>query len=117
MQEWFNIRCYSIGFVSKIKLSWVCVYEGSCKMPTYPSRMFKSTNAAYVSYLYDIQVNLSLNCKDSRIILNHGLMESTSETGLQVRSRDDNLLSDFVDSKSTVRNLCDSQGYQNMDFS
>ncbi len=75
-----------------------------------------STNAAYVSYLYDIQVNLSLNCEDSRIILNRGLMESTSETGLQVRSRDDNLLSDCVDSKQTVRNLCASQGYHKMDF-
>ena len=75
-----------------------------------------STNPSYISFMYDILVNLSLNREDSRIILNHGLMESTNETGLQVRSRDDSLLSDSVDNKQTVRNLCASQTYHKMDF-
>ena len=43
-------------------------------------------------------------------------MESTGETGLKVRSREDTLLSDSVDSKQTVRNLCSSQKYHKMDF-
>ena len=43
-------------------------------------------------------------------------MESSNEIGLKVRSRDDTLLSDSVDSKQTVRNLCASQKYHKMDF-
>lgn len=74
-----------------------------------------STNPSYISFMYDILVNLTLNREDSRIILNRGLMASTNETGLQVRSRDDNLLSDCVDNKQTVRNLCASQSYHKMD--
>ncbi len=66
--------------------------------------------------MYDILVNLTLNREDSRIILNRGFMASTSETGLQIRSRDDNLLSDCVDNKHTVRNLCASQSYHKMDY-
>ena len=66
--------------------------------------------------MYDILVNLTLNREDSRIILNRGLMESSSETGLQIRSRHDSLLSDCVDNKQTVRNLCASQKYHKIDF-
>ena len=75
-----------------------------------------STNSSYISFMYDILVNLTLNREDSRIILNRGLMESTSDTGLKIRSRDDSLLSDCVDNKQTVRNLCASQMYHKMDF-
>lgn len=66
--------------------------------------------------MYYILVNLTLNREDSRIILNRGLMDSTCETGLQVRSRDDSIISDCVDNKQTVRNLCASHKYHNMDF-
>ena len=66
--------------------------------------------------MYDILVNLTLNREDSRIILNRGLMESSTETGLQIISRNDSLLSDCVDNKQTVRNLCASQKYHKMDF-
>lgn len=59
--------------------------------------------------MYDILVNLTLNREDSRIILNHGLMTSTNETGFQVRIHNDYLLSDSVDNKQTVRNLCASK--------
>lgn len=75
-----------------------------------------STNNAYISFMYDILVNLKLNREDSRIILNRGLMESTGSTGLQLRSRDYSLLYDSVDNKQTVRNLCASQKYHQMDF-
>ena len=75
-----------------------------------------STNPSYISFMYDILVNLTLNREDSRIILNRGLMESTSDTGLKIRSRDDTLLSDCVDNKQTVRNLCASQVYHKMDY-
>ena len=66
--------------------------------------------------MYDILVNHSLNREDSRIILNRGLMESTSQTGMKVRSSDDGLLSDSIDNKQHVRNLCSSQKYHKMDF-
>ena len=75
-----------------------------------------STNPTYIAFCYDILVNLTLNREDSRIILNRGLMESSCETGLQIRSCHDSLLSDCVDNKQTVRNLCASQKYHKMDF-
>ena len=75
-----------------------------------------STNPSYISWLYDILANLTMNREDSMIILNRGLMESSSETGLQVRSKNDILMTDAVDNKQTVRNLCSSQKYHNMDF-
>ena len=75
-----------------------------------------STNPLYISFMYDILVNLTMNREDSRIILNRGLMESTGETGLKVRGRGDTLLTDSVDSKQTVRNLCSSQRYHKMDY-
>ena len=48
-----------------------------------------STNPQYISLMYDILANLTMNRQDSRIILNRGLVEATSETGLKVRSRDE----------------------------
>ena len=75
-----------------------------------------STNPSYIAFMYDILVNLTLNREDSQIILNRGLMESSTETGLQIKSRNDSLLSDCVDNKQTVRNLCASQKYHKMDF-
>ena len=75
-----------------------------------------STNPSYIAYMYDTLVNLSLNREDSRIILNQGLVESTSATGMKVRSKDDGFLSDSIDNKQTVRNLCASQKYHKMDY-
>ena len=75
-----------------------------------------STDPTYISFQYDILANLTMTHGDSRIILNRGLVESSDKTGLQVRSRGENLLTDSVDSKQTVRNLCSSQKYHKMDF-
>ena len=57
-----------------------------------------------------------MNREDSRIILNIGLMESTGDTGLKVRSCGDTMLTDSVDNKQTVSNLCASQKYHKMDY-
>ena len=43
-------------------------------------------------------------------------MESSNASGMQLRSNDDHLLADSVDSKQTVRNLCASQVYHKMHF-
>ena len=75
-----------------------------------------STNPSYIAYMYDILVNLSLNREDSRICLNRGVTASSSETGMTVRGGCDGLLSDSIDNKQTVRNLCASQVYHKMDF-
>ena len=66
------------------------------------------TNPTYIAYMYDILVNLSLNREDSRIILNRGLMESTSKTGMKVRGSDDGLLSDSIDNKKHEHFSCKS---------
>ena len=78
---------------------------------------FTSSNPFYISFMFDILTNITLNREDSRIILNRGLMESANDTGLKIRSRDDSILSDCIDSKQAVRNLCASQKFHKMDFS
>ena len=75
-----------------------------------------STNTRYISFVYDILVNLSLNREDSRMIINRGLVASTNDTGLEVRGKADTKLYDSVDSKAMVRNLCASQRYHKMHF-
>ena len=75
-----------------------------------------STNPTYISFLYDILANLTLSRGDSRIILNRGLIESTKNSGLDVRSRDDSLYTDSIDSRQAVKRLCASQKYFKMDF-
>ena len=75
-----------------------------------------STNPSYLSWSYDLLTNLSLCREDSMIVLNRGLQASTKETCLQIRGREDSLLSDSVDNKQTVRNLCASQIYHKMDL-
>ena len=75
-----------------------------------------STNSSYISFSYDILVNLTMNRQDSRIIMSRGLMESTTKTGMQIRSPQDSLLTDCVDDKQTVKNLCASQKWHKMDL-
>ena len=60
--------------------------------------------------------DLTLSRGDSRIILNRGLIESTKNSGLDVRSHDDSLYTDSIDSKQAVKRLCASQKYFKMDF-
>ena len=75
-----------------------------------------STSPKYISFLYDILTNLTLNCKDSRIVLNRGLVVATNETGLEARGRNQSTLYDSIDSKLMVRNLCASQSFHVMHF-
>ena len=67
------------------------------------------TNPRYVSLMYDILANLSLNRQDSRIIVNRGLAVAKNDTGLQLNNAGGSYLHDSIDSKKMVRNLCASQ--------
>ena len=75
-----------------------------------------STNPRYISLMYDVLSNLTLNREDSRIIINRGLVGSNDTSGLQVRSNHDTMLTDNVDNRQMVRNLCASQRYYAMDL-
>ena len=75
-----------------------------------------STNVRYISFMFDILTNLTLNREDSRIILNRGLMVSTGDTGLEVNGKDNTSLHDSIDSKKMVRCLCTSQVYHQMHY-
>ena len=51
-----------------------------------------SSNPTYMSFLYDILTNLTLNFKDSRIDLNRGLVVATNKTVLQYCGRNQSTL-------------------------
>ena len=75
-----------------------------------------STNHRYISVLYDIQANLTMTRQDSIIILNRGLVEASTDTGLRVRGSNETNITDCIDSNQMVKNLCASQKYHKMDF-
>ena len=77
------------------------------RMSNYSSST--SSNQRYISLLYDILTNLTLNRQDSRIILNRGLVVASNEVGLEVNHKDSSGLHDSIDSKQMVCNLCASQ--------
>ena len=76
-----------------------------------------STSQHYMHYAYDSCVNLTLNNQDSRIVLNRGLtVGEDKKSSLQVKSKNDSFLSDSIDSKQMVKNLCSSMRYHKMSF-
>ena len=58
-----------------------------------------STNPRYIAHMFDVLSNLAMNRCDSRLILNRGLVVSSSESGLALCNRSDDRLYDSVDSK------------------
>ena len=75
-----------------------------------------STNPRYISHVFDVLENVSMNNTDSRLVLNRGLVVSSSESGLSLCNRSEDRLYDSVDSKKMVRNLCSSQKYHKQTF-
>lgn len=71
-----------------------------------------STDPRYCSHCYDMLTNLSANHEDTRLILNRGLTVADDDTGgLKLRGKEDSCLTNSVDNKQMVRNLCMSQKY------
>ena len=68
-----------------------------------------STDPRYISFAFDTMSNIALNKDDSRIIINHGLVDQSIESGLNIRVRHDSNLTDEVDGKHIVCKLCASQ--------
>lgn len=52
----------------------------------------------------------------SRIILNRGLVEESTSTGLGVCGSNEAKKTDCIDSKKMVKNFCASQKYHKIDF-
>lgn len=76
-----------------------------------------STCPRYIAYCYDMLSNLTMVNEDSRIVMNRGFtVDTTSATGLSVRSKTDSSLFESVDSKQMVKNLSASQKHHKMDF-
>ena len=84
------------------------------RMTSYSSS--SSSNQRYLSFLFDIATNLTLNRQDTRIILNRGLVAASNEIGLDVNHKDSSGLHDSIDSKQMVRNLCASQKNYTMHY-
>ena len=71
-----------------------------------------STDPRYCSHCYDMLTNLSANHEDTRLMLNRGLTVAGNDIGgLKLRGKEDSCLTNSVDNKQMVRNLCMSQKY------
>ena len=64
-----------------------------------------STDPRYISFAFDTMSNIALNKDDLRIIINHGLVDQSIESGLNVRVRDYLNLTDEADGKHIVCEL------------
>ena len=80
------------------------------------NRLFLAGNTAasdyrYQAFLFDALVNSNCSSEDSRVVLNRGVAESNTPTGLRTRSKDDHFFSDSIDNRQMVLNLTESQKY------
>ena len=75
-----------------------------------------STDPRYVSYIYDMAVNFTICNLDTRLILNRGLdvRKGAKNSNLSNNNNNGSLLTDSIDSKQNVKNLCASQKYHLM---
>lgn len=64
------------------------------------------TDPRYLSFMFDAMANIALNSRHSRVVLNRGFVESEGPSGLAANDPESStLISDFIDSRRTVRNL------------
>ena len=77
-----------------------------------------STDPRYLCYVYDMATNLTMCNLDTRLILNRGLNvgKGGRNTHLSNSNSNGSHLTDSIDSKQNVKNLCASQKYHPMHF-
>ena len=71
----------------------------------------------YISFCYDIMVNLAVTHSDTRIAMKRGLCFDEDETNcLSVRGQNDSPMLESIDSNQMVKNLTAAQKYHLMDY-
>ena len=76
-----------------------------------------STNPSYKFFCHNILTNLTLNHQDTRLVLNRGLTDDeTSKRKLGSRCKGESVLSQSIDLKQMVKNICSSQKNHKMDY-
>ena len=70
-----------------------------------------ATDHRYQAFLFDAMVNNNCTDDDSRVVLNRGVAESNTPTGLRTRAKDDHFFSDSIDNRQMVLNLTEAQKY------
>ena len=75
------------------------------------------SNPKYVVFSYNTLTNLYVNHQDTRILLNRSLTVSNDESGgLGLRSKNDSILLEPINSKQMVRNLSIAHKYMYNNF-
>lgn len=74
-----------------------------------------STDPHYIFYAYDCVANINLRGEDTRIILNHGFVESQGKGGLKVNCSGE-FNTDAVDSHLVVNRLAAAMGEKNFTY-
>ena len=75
-----------------------------------------STSPGYISFAYDTIINLATNHNDTRMIINRAVPVPVGQFGISLKDNNDGVLTDSIDSRRNVRNLCASQLYHHMHF-
>ena len=75
-----------------------------------------STSPAYISFAYDTILNLATNHSDTRMVINRAVPEPIGKFGVSLKENNDGQLTDSIDSRRNVQNLCASQLYHHMHF-
>ena len=68
-----------------------------------------STDFRHQCFLCDCMVNDDLGGKDTRIVMNRGLVPGNCKTGLRLRDKNDTCFSDSIDNRQVVHNLTAAQ--------
>ena len=68
------------------------------------------------AFKFDCNCNANLAGKDTRLIVNRGLVESGTKTGMSLRNKDDTFFSDSIDNRSVVNSLTAAQKYHPSNF-
>ena len=68
-----------------------------------------STDPRYLSFIYDSLANGAIEGQDTRVVLSRGFEESMGPAGLRLRNKDDDFLTDTIDNRQNVHNLCASE--------
>ena len=76
-----------------------------------------SSDPRYIAFSYDMLINLSVNHQDTRMLLNRGLTASSDKSGgLGLRTKNDSVLLESIDSKQMMKNLSVAQKFIKNDF-
>ncbi|CAB9521100.1 hypothetical protein SEMRO_1164_G248040.1 [Seminavis robusta] len=68
-----------------------------------------STDGRYLSFQFDSLANGALEGQDTRVVLSRGFEECLGPAGIKARNAEDDFITDQIDSRQNVHNLCASE--------